>query len=483
LNALSPVLNVSIKEFTKDVKDLGDKILKFKSAGKQLRETVEYHKQIARMISRVENMYGYVQERLSEPAKKKAFELKLETYFQELRKLQEQKMSKKLKDLIKEDDSQVAPDAASDVDVEGGPGELTLKLTGLPDGVDLDSVGVDLVAGDDDEGDMDMSGDADSDGAADDDLGDPDLGGDDAGDEEQIGDQMESLNLSDDTVVEIDENMLRREIARMKKLREDADVWSAGEGVDAQSMDDFGGGSDDGEPFLDGEVTTESEKGDDEDMMKEMDDVLPEAEEACETATMESLKRRLGFEKRLQERAKARISSLKSESKKAKGAKFASIKAEHNALVGRYNESVRRAQNFSAKLNESQKSRSRLNSESKQPAKSKAEENLRNQLVAQNLLNTKLVYANKLLQNESLTRRQKANAIERLDEANNLREAKLVYESLVKAFTNNSKPLKESAQILGSASRTTRPASTPTKTLNEGFETDRWATLAGITKK
>jgi hypothetical protein len=47
-----------------------------------------------------------------------------------------------------------------------------------------------------------------------------------------------------DEVYEIDENILRREIARLRKIRE-------GDGVDAAVLDDFGGGDDEGDMFVD----------------------------------------------------------------------------------------------------------------------------------------------------------------------------------------------------------------------------------------
>src|SRR6185312_4724930 len=123
--------------------------------------------------------------------------------------------------------------------------DLTLKLAGLPDDVEeeLDNVSVDLVTGEDEEG-------------AEDGLGDDMEGGDDlaglddfGGDQGQGGqDQMESRALSDATIVEIDEKMLKREIARMRNLRENhtgtggsetkADSW--GNGPD--HFDAFGGG-------------------------------------------------------------------------------------------------------------------------------------------------------------------------------------------------------------------------------------------------
>jgi hypothetical protein len=100
-------------------------------------------------------------------------------------------------------------------------------------------------------------------------------------------------------------------------------------------------------------------------------------------------------------------------------------------------------------------------------------------LAETNLFNTKLLYCNKLLQNESFTKRQKAEMIERLDEANSEREVKLVYESLVKTLGNSSsKSLSEGTQrVLGSSSQATRAAST---VISEGYEADRWAKLAGL---
>jgi hypothetical protein len=47
-----------------------------------------------------------------------------------------------------------------------------------------------------------------------------------------------------DEVYEIDENILRKEIRRLRKLRES-------EGVDASALDDFGGGDDEGDMFVD----------------------------------------------------------------------------------------------------------------------------------------------------------------------------------------------------------------------------------------
>lgn len=485
LDALAPVLNAtgraSQKILYQEVVKLASKVKLLKSN----RSINESSKQIAQMISRIENMYDYVQERITDPATKKVLENKLETYFYELQKLQELKMSKKLRDLIKEDDMQLdAGDGESSSDDVAGPGELTLKLTGLPDDVDLDSVGVDLVADDnaDDEEVVDDGSSEDS-GEDGDDLGDLDLGGLD-----EPGEQMESMRLSDDTIVEIDEGVLRREIARMKAIREAQDnsvPSNAGQGVDADAMDDFGGGSDDGEAFLDGEVTTESEEMDEGDELEEMqnrrkaDSRGVSADSDMGVSHTEGLKRRIAFEKRLQERAKLRAASLKKEAARSKPVKKAQLQKEYAQVASRHNASVKRSNKFSKLLSEA-KNKNRSNSVS-QPAESKAVKQLRKQLAERSLLNVQLVYANKLMQNESLSRKQKAQIIERLDETTTIREAKLVYDSLTKTLANN-KPLRENkgTQVLGSSSRATSSGSTK---LNEGFETDRWATLAGITKR
>ena len=165
--------------------------------------------QITKMISHVEDMYDYVQESIVDPTLKNLYEKKLEIHFNTLNKLQEQRnMSKKNR--INEAD-------------------VTLKLTGLPDEIDLEDVGVDLISGDEDADDSDVSGDLDvgddqgegSEESDDAGLEDLDLGGDEDT-EENEEDMGESRKLSDDTIVEIDEGMLRREIKRMRALREEA---------------------------------------------------------------------------------------------------------------------------------------------------------------------------------------------------------------------------------------------------------------------
>jgi len=106
---------------------------------------------------------------------------------------------------------------------------------------------------------------------------------------------------------------------------------------------------------------------------------------------------------------------------------------------------------------------------------------LKSQLTEMNLFNAKLIYANKLLQNENLSRNQKLNVVKSLDKARSLREVKLLFRSLTESISGSDKSLTESSRrkVFGSASRPVTSGN-PTN-LNEGSgDVDRWAVLAGI---
>jgi hypothetical protein len=112
-----------------------------------------------------------------------------------------------------------------------------------------------------------------------------------------------------------------------------------------------------------------------------------------------------------------------------------------------------------------------------------AVQSLREQLTEMNLFNAKLLYVNKMLQNGDVSSSQRRSIIEALDSARSLREVKLLYKSLAESIGNrkNGRTLNESAvrRNLGSASRATTQASA---TSNEAAEVGRWAVLAGINK-
>jgi len=540
---------------------LGAKLEKFSKAGRAVKRTPGFAKAIVEMVSEVENTYEYLQESAG-LSNKVAYEEKLEGLYKEFNKLAEQNDMKNKKSLFE--------------------GDVTLKLTGMPDDINLDDIGVDLITGEEEEdgeeggeesGDeLDLGGDEDSEGGADEggdeDL-DLDLGGKDEDEEteEEGVDKMESRKLSDNMIVEIDEGMLRREIARMRSLREEAKPASWGNGP-GEVSDEFAD-DDMGDPFLDIDLTTESDDADEQDEAHDMDELdqkadrtesspaakkrrkdyaqaddqkdyvesqdMDEQDEQDEAHDMdeldqmyqdddhgqdepqqqaqkqqETLRRRIDAEHRLQLEAKKKAQGAKkaqqeaqqkakqkqqeaqqkAKQKKQQEAQKAKQEAQKQAkqakkmqeayayYATKFNESVRRTGKLQSMLTEvSNRTETRLNGVSTRSTGDT--DNLRKKLAETNLFNAKLLFTNKLLQNESLTKRQKAEVIERLDEAKSEREVKLVYESLVKTLAGSSRPLAENTQrrVLGSSSQATRPAST---TLTEGFEADRWARLAGL---
>lgn len=206
-----------------------------------------------------------------------------------------------------------------------------------------------------------------------------------------------------DRVLEIDENMLRREISKMRRIRE-------GEAKDMASH--FGGGSLDKEMFVD------------------MDD-----------------------------------GDL-------------NVHADH---LGR--EDVPSPKVESALRNAARKNRML---ESKMKDYKKALRGMKTQLSEMNLFNAKLLYANKLMQNRDLSIKQQRHIVESLDEAKNLGEAKILFESLSKSLVKSSprsgQSMNESVSR-NTAGYSSRPVSSgQSSTLTEGVALDRWATLAGIKK-
>jgi hypothetical protein len=519
-----------------------------------LRKMSGFKNLVAEAKEEVETIYGGIQESSLGARSKKLFEAKLETIYKNVNKLMEQGMNKKN---ISED--------------------LTFKVSGIEAGepVDLEDLNVTIEEEEpsEEEGDeLDLGGEE---GDEDEEV-ELDLGGEEEGEEESEEDEdemeeaklpMESRRLGDNVIVEIDENMLRNEIKRMRDLREAAeDVQSWGHGA-GEVSDDF---EDDdlGDPFLDVDVTTEglneydmsememqakdpaakdkkhSEEDEDldelaqayeahgsdedEDDMNEMDQARDKPEyggsdredsrkrarspgmtQKEQQVQEETLLRRLAAEQRLQTEAKKKAHKAKKmkEQQAQKGKKAAAdaavakkkgnshaaatkqkearscqSKAEklgeaYTFFATKFNESVSRVKRLQAVLAEVRRHEETSNGSSTRLAESA--DKLRDKLAETNLFNAKLLYSNKLLQNESLTKRQKAEVIQRLDEAKTEREVKLVYESLVKTLSGASRQLSEVAErrVLGSSSQATRSASTP---LNEGVELNRWAKLAGI---
>ena len=135
-------------------------------------------------------------------------------------------------EMHEEDEEAGAEESGADVDMDAA--SSALEDLGSALGLDVE-VGEDSDDDDDDEEEID--------------LGEMHLGEEDETDEmreadEDEADEMREEDEGVDEVYEIDENVLRREIARLRKLRE-------AEGVDSAVMDDFGGGEEGDEMFVD----------------------------------------------------------------------------------------------------------------------------------------------------------------------------------------------------------------------------------------
>ena len=102
---------------------------------------------------------------------------------------------------------------------------------------------------------------------------------------------------------------------------------------------------------------------------------------------------------------------------------------------------------------------------------------LRSKINEVNLLNSKLLFSNKLFRKHSLSEKQKMTVIENFDRASSLREVKLVFATLSESFrTTKVKPIKESFASKPTAS--TRPSK---NILNEGdLMANRLRKLAGL---
>ena len=102
---------------------------------------------------------------------------------------------------------------------------------------------------------------------------------------------------------------------------------------------------------------------------------------------------------------------------------------------------------------------------------------LRSKINEVNLLNSKLLFSNKLFRKHSLSEKQKMTVIENFDRASTLREVKLIFATLSESFrTTKVKQLKESFASKPTAS--TRPSK---NILNEGdMMANRLRKLAGL---
>jgi len=101
---------------------------------------------------------------------------------------------------------------------------------------------------------------------------------------------------------------------------------------------------------------------------------------------------------------------------------------------------------------------------------------LKGELNEINLLNAKLLYTNKIFKAKSLTESEKVKVLSAFDKATNVKEVKLVYESI---SMNSVKPKSNIKESLGSASKVMSPqAKQPIIEVNDAFS--RMQKLAGL---
>ena len=105
-----------------------------------------------------------------------------------------------------------------------------------------------------------------------------------------------------------------------------------------------------------------------------------------------------------------------------------------------------------------------------------------------NLLNAKLLFANKLFRAHNMTNEQKVKVIETLDRTKSVREVKLVYSTLAENFkytTSSNKNAKKSISegIASKVTKSTKPAAAAKQVIAESTDfSDRFKKLAGIIK-
>jgi len=98
-----------------------------------------------------------------------------------------------------------------------------------------------------------------------------------------------------------------------------------------------------------------------------------------------------------------------------------------------------------------------------------------------NLFNAKLLYTNKIFRNKNLSESQKVKVLAAFDKAVNVKEAKLVYETLSEGLKTTKAPVNESL-LRGAASKVSGIA--PKKPILEvNDQVNRWQLLAGIKKQ
>lgn len=475
-------LGKQVEEASKKLHDRASKLLK---CNERIRRTSGFTQGVNKLIETVKDIYQEC--KLDENNRKSVSEATFSRLQETYRILNEEKIKNMRKGSIRESD-------------------MTLKLTGLPDDVDLDTLGVELIDdegeegadGMGDEGGEDLGG-GDEGGGEDLDLGGEDLGGDEGGGDVDLGGdegdsgggdegggedldmggddeepKQESRKLRDNVVLEVSQKELMRELRR-------------GMISEKKSMaSNFGGGKEEGDP-LDCDITTEGLEG--EDLMGEVDEVEGEELEECDAGMggdmgpggmgsggvvdpmvddpMNPMRRE----------SLNRIKKLQTEANYQRGIALAAKKAGKVTIA-------KLAESKALKLeNAIKESKSAAASHANRAPDTRAvESQLRKQLGEALVNNAKLFYASKVLRDPRFSSQKRDLCLKHLDEAKTSREVKLVYESITSTASSNApaqkRPLTEGTR--GAGSSAPMRSSAPRITEAVSAEVTRWGILAGI---
>jgi len=107
---------------------------------------------------------------------------------------------------------------------------------------------------------------------------------------------------------------------------------------------------------------------------------------------------------------------------------------------------------------------------------------LRSTLHEVNLLNSKLLYMNKVFKANNLTESQKIQIVKTFDKTESVKEVKLVYESLNSTLTKKETNRSSIKESLGFASKSSGliTQTNNSKVIDSDIQIDRWAKLAGL---
>jgi hypothetical protein len=107
-------------------------------------------------------------------------------------------------------------------------------------------------------------------------------------------------------------------------------------------------------------------------------------------------------------------------------------------------------------------------------------EELRSNLHETNLLNAKLLYTNKIFRAKNLKEAQKVKVLEAFDKASNVKEVKLIFETLNEGMVANATTATPIRENLGRASKAAGMAPTKQPIMEIDPQVARWQKLAGI---